>query len=89
MTNFEFHKLEIKLQHLLRVTEKYQKEYREATGQKYLLGQGIVRLKMCCDCHWVTNNGQQICCCEESPFFDQVVSEGCSEWYEIDGGSIY
>ena len=89
MTNLEFQRLELSLQHLLQMTKMYQKQYRKVTGNNFILGQGIKKIRFCGNCRWVYPGISMVCCCEESPYFNQVVSEGCSEWYEIDGGSVY
>jgi len=83
MTNFEFQKLEKKLQHTQRVLAKLQAEYRKVTGKDYLLGQGITRLHSCAECAFAVNNGQIICCNEDAIYFDTVVSEGCSLFESI------
>lgn len=87
MTNVEFHQLQLQIRSALISLENKQAQYKDITGQKYILGQGIGRLQLCCDCCFAVNTGNVpaswSCACEESPFFDQDVHEGCSEFADL------
>jgi len=87
MNNRKFQELEQKLSRLMDQLEELQKIYRNQTGKFWVSGQTPKSLKLCEDCCFAVNTGNVpaswCCCCEESLYFDEDVSDGCSEFADI------
>jgi len=93
MTNVEFYKLQLKIREAQYNLLTLQDQYRKQTGVNFIPGQGIDDPKMCEDCrYWeedLRDLSKHFCNCEVSEYYETDTTDGCGEWSEKDGSSLY